>query len=477
MVGGGSPFPGPTGSGYGYGVAYGGGKWVAVGHSDTDENILCSTNGGVSWDVTYMTGGGKPFDGGIVFGVGYGGGSSWVAVGDDFGVGENILYSTNGGVSWNVAYMSGGGSPFAGPAGYAGRDAAYGGGKWIAVGRSDDDKNIIYSTNGGVSWDTAYMTGGGIPFPNLGGYSVSYNGSSWVATGYDTNHEDILYSSDGISWDVAYMEDGGVLFPGGDNYGGRGVANNGDLSVNSGASMQSRDVINYIPGLGSLARFTCVFGTGTNNYDQYVGIGDGNDGFFFGYNGENFGTLNINNNTKTWTAQSSWSVDKLDGTGNSGITLNPNKLNQYEIELKTEQVNFSVNDPDTGKFILVDRLNSKLNDSTSLFSRNMNLPLLANIEEETGGTGITNIGISVASMGVFVEGENKLMGTINSYLASVSNFTNSSYGFIFLQNKATFNSITNRTRVYLKNITCANDNSHLITIKLWILILLLIQVL
>ena len=63
----------------------------------------------------------------------------------------------------------------------------------------------------------------------------------------------------------------------------------------------------------------------------------------------------------------------------------------------------------------------------------MNLPLFANIEE-TASTGTTNIGMSIASMGAFVEGENKLIGTINSGISSyLSNGFTPNKGFLFLQ--------------------------------------------
>ena len=93
--------------------------------------------------------------------------AKWVAVGNTIYKTQNILYSTNNdGISWNVAYMVGGGSPFTGPgAATGGEDVAYGGGNWVAVGKSENStQNILYSTNGGVSWNIAHTIGGGSPF-------------------------------------------------------------------------------------------------------------------------------------------------------------------------------------------------------------------------------------------------------------------------------------------------------------------------
>ena len=68
-----------------------------------------------------------------------------------------------------------------------------------------------------------------------------------------------------------------------------------NLSTGAGANQTSailsREFVKYNPGQGALCRFTAVYTTGVANSTQYVGLGDTDDGYFFGYNGATFGIL------------------------------------------------------------------------------------------------------------------------------------------------------------------------------------------
>lgn len=57
------------------------------------------------------------------------------------------------------------------------------------------------------------------------------------------------------------------------------------------ARLQTLRRLRYLPGMGGVVRFTAVFGTPKANSRQIVGIGDTQDGFFFGYNGTSFGVF------------------------------------------------------------------------------------------------------------------------------------------------------------------------------------------
>ena len=91
-------------------------------------------------------------------------------------------------------------------------------------------------------------------------------------------------------------------------------------TTGSDATLDSRDLLKYNNGLGILARFTAVFTIGVANTVQRIGLGDSTDGFHFGYDGATFGIFRYQNSSKTFTAQSSWNVDVMDGTGPSGVT-------------------------------------------------------------------------------------------------------------------------------------------------------------
>lgn len=57
------------------------------------------------------------------------------------------------------------------------------------------------------------------------------------------------------------------------------------------AQLLSKIPVKYYTGLGGLIRHTTIFSTGVAGSTQIHGIGDSGDGYFFGYNGADFGVL------------------------------------------------------------------------------------------------------------------------------------------------------------------------------------------
>lgn len=93
----------------------------------------------------------------------------------------------------------------------------------------------------------------------------------------------------------------------------------------SRALRQTRKYLRYTPGESFLVLCTGNFGTPKTNLQQMVGYYDDNDGLFFRMNGTTLQVVKRSNVTgttvETAVNQSGWNLDKLDGTGPSGITL------------------------------------------------------------------------------------------------------------------------------------------------------------
>jgi hypothetical protein len=68
------------------------------------------------------------------------------------------------------------------------------------------------------------------------------------------------------------------------------MATNGGTIGNT-AALQSRKRLRYRPGQGVVARYTALFTQGIANNIQVAGIGTGESGYYFGYNGTSFGIL------------------------------------------------------------------------------------------------------------------------------------------------------------------------------------------
>jgi hypothetical protein len=64
---------------------------------------------------------------------------------------------------------------------------------------------------------------------------------------------------------------------------------------------------------------------------QYGGLLKDEDAIAFGRSGTQFGILFRAFSADTFIPQTDWNKDKMDGTGKSGFTLDPTKLNQYRV--------------------------------------------------------------------------------------------------------------------------------------------------
>jgi hypothetical protein len=99
---------------------------------------------------------------------------------------------------------------------------------------------------------------------------------------------------------------------------------------------QSRQYIRYQPGRTASALFTGVMGTATDNVTQRIGMFDDDNGMFFEQTSTEKRVV-IRNSSSGATiddpvGQSSWNVDKLDGTGTSGVTIDWTKNQVFIID-------------------------------------------------------------------------------------------------------------------------------------------------
>lgn len=103
-------------------------------------------------------------------------------------------------------------------------------------------------------------------------------------------------------------------------------------AVNSTASVQSKRQLRYRAGHEGYALFTAAFtGAIAANTTQWIGLIDIVNAAAVGYNGTNFSVLFRSNGVDYITPQSSFNIDKLDGTGPSGFTIDTTKLNVFRI--------------------------------------------------------------------------------------------------------------------------------------------------
>lgn len=201
-------------------------------------------------------------------------------------------------------------------------------------------------------------------------------------------------------------------------------SNNGRLRLQTGtnsagaAAVVSKKPMRYREGEGILLRYTAAFTTCVANSTQLVGAAnytssasntDFVDSVLTGCNGASFGILYRNNSSDTFIAQTSFNIDKINGTGKSGFNIDYTKGNIYQVQypfLGYGDILISVQNPDTGLLIPVHRI-KYANTSTAIEFTNPNLSFYA-LVKNSGNT--TNLTTYVGSFAGFITGERKFLG-------------------------------------------------------------------
>ena len=217
----------------------------------------------------------------------------------------------------------------------------------------------------------------------------------------------------------------------------------------SSATLQTRKRARYRPGIGLVCRFTALFTTGVADTFQYAGCFDEEDGFAFGYNGTSFGILQRStasgSTVDTWTAQTAWNRDNADGTGTLPV-LDQTKGNIFEIQLQYlgfGAIRFYIEDT-PGEFILVHDI-EYANANTQPSLANPSLPYSMFVDNNTTTSDMV---MKTGSCGLFIEGTEKPHGALNSIENSKSGIGSTETNVLTIQNRTSYNSLTNHNLVY-----------------------------
>jgi hypothetical protein len=233
-------------------------------------------------------------------------------------------------------------------------------------------------------------------------------------------------------------------------------------TTNSSAKIETKRFLKYRPGQGCHVRGTALFTTGVAGSVQLFGAGDSVDGLFFGFDGTSFGVLTRNNSVDTWVPQTSWNGDRMDGLGGAtnptGQTLDPTKGNVYQINfqwLGFGYIEFAIEEAATGRFVPVHAIQyANANTVPSLL--NPSFPILWSAANTTNNTNITVKGASCVGE---IEGKIVYLGPTNAVGNSKTGVTTVFTNILTIRNKATYQSVTNRTPINLLKYTVAVDGN------------------
>ncbi len=172
--------------------------------------------------------------------------------------------------------------------------------------------------------------------------------------------------------------------------------------------------------------------------------------------------------TDTWVAQASWNGEEIfDGNGITGTTLDPTKINVFQIQyqyLGAGNIYFFIEDTNDGEFHLVHTIRfAGANTGTSLSNPHLPLTLIA---ENTSNT--SDLSVSSASMAGMTDGFIELVGNRRALSANTGSVS-AATPVIVIKNDPVFNGKRNTNKIKILSISTTStiaSGKSVVTIEL-----------
>ena len=236
------------------------------------------------------------------------------------------------------------------------------------------------------------------------------------------------------------------------------------------AYMQSYEYLPYQPGRSQLIFVTFNMIAGVANVLKFAGYSDGTNGIEFQLDGttKQFTIYSATGSGNQTVAQSSWNLDKLDGTGASGITLDISKVQILVIDIQALYAGRVRIGFDLGGTIIYAHEFLHANNITPPYLQSANLPVRCGMTcTATVSTTMYFLCSAVISEGGS-EDINVYGYTFSTAASRAIAAAGSSIQLITLRPKLTFNGITNRSRVAFIDVEIYLDGNGAIKWELLI---------
>lgn len=235
-------------------------------------------------------------------------------------------------------------------------------------------------------------------------------------------------------------------------------------TTGSSSEIRSLGLVKVWSGSGAVIRFNSIFSAPDADGEILIGAISTTDGVAIGYDGTDFGFLIRSNSIDNFISQSTWNKDKLDGTGKSGITLDPTKGNLWQINIEGFGFNGVVleyRNSDSGEWI------------TCHYERFANSVILPNFERNafplcllaSNGAGTADVWVKSVSLSGLHEGEyqrpDPRFGQGNE--KTISTLTN----VITIKNPTTFLGVGHVSIIRLDFLAIASDGSKNVHLKVY----------
>jgi hypothetical protein len=224
--------------------------------------------------------------------------------------------------------------------------------------------------------------------------------------------------------------------------------------------MQSYEYLPYQPGRSQLTLVTFNMIEAVANTVKFAGLSDGVNGFEFQLNGttKQFRIYSASGNGNETATQENWNLDKLDGTGPSGITLDITKTQILVIDFQALYVGRVRMGFDIGGVVVYAHQFKHANLVTNPYIQSANLPVRCGMTSSaTVSTTMNFICCSVVS-----EGGTEDINTFGYTFETNTSVTATTAGTqtFTLRPKTTFNGITNRMRVAYIDVEVYNAGNQ-----------------
>jgi hypothetical protein len=224
-----------------------------------------------------------------------------------------------------------------------------------------------------------------------------------------------------------------------------------DTPTGGKAFMQSFEHFRYTSGKGQLIFATFNFKEAKANTLKFVGYSDGTNGMEFQLSGttKQFKISSSTGAGDETVAQSSWNLDKLDGTGKSGITLDITKTQIFVLDFQALYVGRVRMGFDIDGQIIYCHEFDHANNIANPYVQSANLPLRCGVT--CTGTVSTTVDFICST----VIQENGSFSNEGYHFAQEGTATAANGArthILSVQPKATFNSIANRSKFILESL-------------------------
>ena len=236
----------------------------------------------------------------------------------------------------------------------------------------------------------------------------------------------------------------------------------GGTASGAGADFQSKAYFRYEPGKSLLILMTGTIGAAVANVRSQFGFWDANNGVFFDQNNGIGVTVRTNTSgspVDTTVNQANWNIDKMNGTGTSGITLDFTKTQIFVVDLQwlgTGRIRFGF---EVNGILYYCHQVLNANALALPYMNTAVLPVhwaIHNTGTAAGTNTVTAICCAVVSEGGS-DHQPVYQFAASSPIGSLTTATSTRTPILSIRPKTTFNSVANRSRIKLETLSVFNN--------------------